>query len=149
VNLAVLLALTTEVMQRQAAAVGIKLTVRIDDNVPDTALLDRDKVAWAITSLVGSALRHVRAPGGTIDVHASYDVEHTTIAVAVLDDGPGIPSDRLKKLLNREGWHPGVALALLLVEDIAAAHGGRLQIDSQTERATHFTNVQFTLGPTL
>ena len=60
VDVGVLLELTMEVMQRQAGLLGIALTLRIDDEVPSTVRLDRDKVAWAITSLVGSALRHVR-----------------------------------------------------------------------------------------
>jgi signal transduction histidine kinase len=69
VDVGVLLELTTEVMQRQAQALGVTLAIHIDENVPDTVRVDRDKVAWAITSLVGSALRHVRTPDGSIDVH--------------------------------------------------------------------------------
>lgn len=143
--MAVLLTITTEVMQRQAMAHGITLTVGVDDEVPDTALLDRDKIAWAITSLVGSAMRHVRVPGGTIDVRASYDAEQTRLSIAVLDDGPGIPADRLPKLLERAGWRPGSALALLLVEEIATAHGGGLEIESASDRSRHFTRVRVTL----
>ena len=145
VNVAVLLELTTEVMQRQARALGITLTVRVDDAVPDTVHLDRNKVAWVITSLVGSALRHVRAPGGSVDVHVTTDSGRSTISVAVHDDGPGIPSNQLNRLLNRQGWHPGAALALLLVNDIAAAHGGELQIESQAEHSHHFTTIRFTI----
>jgi signal transduction histidine kinase len=51
----------------------------------------------------------------------------------------------MNTLLDREGWHPGAALALLLVDDIAAAHGGSLQIESQAERSQHFTTVRFTI----
>jgi signal transduction histidine kinase len=63
----------------------------------------------------------------------------------VRDNGPGIPSDQLNKLLQREGWHPGSALALLLVEDIAAAHGGRIRIKSRTDPLDHFTSICFTI----
>src|SRR4249919_1125514 len=127
VDVGVLLELTTEVMQRQARALGIALTVRIDDEVPATVHLDRDKVAWAITSLIGSALRHVRGARGSVDVHVSCDAP-SVLVVSVRDNGPGIPSDQLSRLLQREGWHPGSALALLLVEDIAVAHGGGVRI---------------------
>jgi len=145
VNVALLLELTTEIMQLQARTAGVALTIRIDENVPDVVNLDRDKVAWAITSLVGSALRHVRTAGGTIVLHVSYDSSQSTLHVAVRDDGPGIPPDRLKRLLQRADWHPGSALALLLVEDIAAAHGGRLVVDSKIDRLDHFTQVSFTI----
>jgi signal transduction histidine kinase len=144
VDVGVLLELTTEVMQRQARTLGITLTLRIDDEVPATVHLDRDKVAWAITSLVGSALRHVRGPRGSVDVHVMYDA-HWGLVVCVRDNGPGIPTEQLNRLLQREGWHPGSALALLLVEDIAAAHGGAVRIDSQTNPPDHFTSICFTI----
>ena len=45
---------------------------------PCRSCLDGDKVAWAVASLVGTALRHVRRgtqlmPGGSIDVNVRYD----------------------------------------------------------------------------
>jgi signal transduction histidine kinase len=144
VDIAVLLELTTEVMQRQARALGIALTVRIDDEVPATVHLDRDTVAWAITSLVGSALRHVHGPHRSVDVHVSADAE-SNLAVCVRDNGAGIPHDQLDTLLHREAWHPGSALALLLVEDIAVAHGGGVGIESRTDPLDHFTSVCFTI----
>src|SRR5262249_37406721 len=124
---------------------GIALAIHIDDDVPDIVRVDRDKVAWAITSLIGSALRHVRAPGGSIDVGVSYDAATSTVSIVVRDDGPGIPAERLARLRDRSAWHPGAALALLLVEDIAVAHGGRLEIDSRADPHEHFTIIRLTL----
>jgi hypothetical protein len=66
VNLPVLLTLTTDQMHHQAAALGISLSVQLDEDVPDFAELDRNKVAWAVTSLVGTALRHVNLPRGAV-----------------------------------------------------------------------------------
>jgi len=126
-------------------AQGVTLTITIDDDVPDTIYLDRDKVGWVITSLVGSALRHVRTPGGTIDIAVRYDRARSMLSILVRDDGPGIPGDRLNKLLTRGGWRPGAALALLLVEDIAQAHDGHVQVESRTGSADHFTAVRFTI----
>jgi len=131
-------------MQIQARTVGVTFTIVVDEDVPDVVNLDRDKVAWAITSLVGSALRHVRK-GGTILLHVSYDAAQPALRVSVRDDGPGIPFDRLTRLLQREKWHPGSALALLLVEDIAVAHGGEIHVESQTNRLDHFTQISFTI----
>ena len=78
-----------------------------------------------------------------MDVHVSNDTAR--LSIAVRDDGPGIPSSQLKKLLNRDGWQPGGALALLLVDDVAAAHGGDVQIESQVAPSVHFTLVRFTV----
>ncbi len=145
VNIAVLVTLTTEVMDRQARALGIAFTTRIDDDVPDTVGLDRDKVAWAITSLVGSAFRHAK-PGGAVAVHVGYDSARSTLSIAVRDDGPGIARERLERLLDRAPWHPGSALALLLIEDIARAHGGLLKVESRAEASDHFTIISFTIA---
>src|SRR5262245_57599174 len=146
VDVSVLLELTTEVMQRQARALGVSLDITIGDDVPDVVSIDRDKVGWVITSLVGSALRHVRSPGGSIEVAVAYDRAQSTLSITVRDDGPGMPPDQLDKLLTRRGWRPGAALALLLVEDVAVAHGGSIQVESRTDRAHHFTLVRFTVA---
>jgi len=145
VDVGVLLELTTEVMQRQARSLGITLTLRIDDDVPSTVRLDRDKVAWAITSLVGSALRHVHGADRRVDVHVAWDSARSTLSVSVRDNGPGMSSDHLSRLFRRDAWHPGAALALLLVEDIASAHGGGITVKSSTDPGRHFTDVCFTI----
>jgi signal transduction histidine kinase len=144
VDVGVLVELSTEVMQRQAAAHSVRLNIHIDDTVPTTVRVDRDKVAWALTSLIGSALRHVQGPGGLIVVNVSLDAASHLI-IAVRDNGSGISPERLKKLLSRDAWHPGSALALLLVEDIAVAHGGRLDIESKADALDHFTSVRMTI----
>ena len=64
-------------MQRARAA-DVALRVRVEDDVPATVSIDRAKIAWEVTALVGNALRYVRhgsqtMTGGTIDVHAAYD----------------------------------------------------------------------------
>jgi signal transduction histidine kinase len=145
IDVGVLVELTTEVMQLQARALGVTVTIRLDDTVPDIVDLDRDKVAWAITSLMGSALRHVRAREGIIRVDVSYDPARSVVTIAVFDNGPGIPQEQLNRLLHRGPWRPGSALALQLVADIAAAHGGGIEIESQTDPLDHFTKVSFTI----
>ena len=144
VDVALLVELTTEAMQHQARTLGIMLTIRVDEEVPDVVHLDRDKVAWAMTSLVGSALRHVRK-NGAILLQLSYDAARSTLRISVRDDGPGIPAERLNRLLERKNWHPGSALALLLVEDIAVAHGGKIVVESKADPLDHFTQVSFTI----
>ncbi len=145
VDVCVLIELTTEVMQRQAWLLGIALDIRIAEDVPAKAYLDRDKVAWAVTNLVGSALRHVRKPGGAVSIEVGWKAEGRSLYFTVTDDGPGIDADRLRHLLDRGHWHPGGALALLLVSDIAEAHGGSVVIQTKAEPSLHFTSASFTI----
>ena len=145
VDVGVLIELTTEVLQIQARALGVTLTIHIDEEVPDIVSIDRDKVAWAIASLVGAALRYVRGRDGFIALHVGFGDSSGTLRFSVRDNGPGISAEQLKRLLQRENWHPGGALGLLLVQDIAVAHGGSLAIESQNDREDHFTEVAFTI----
>jgi signal transduction histidine kinase len=73
-----LLRSTLEVMQRQAKAFDVALNVEVDRQVPAVVVLDAEKIAWAVTALVGNALRYVRhgshaMPGGSIAVQVSYN----------------------------------------------------------------------------
>jgi len=137
-----------DILHRQAETFDIGLEVRVDENVPVTVFLDARKIAWAITSLVGNALRYVRRgsktmPGGSIAVRVSYELGQ--MAIAVQDDGPGIPSDRLQTLFGPSPQTSTAALGLAMVKDVVEAHGGRFAIASDTRPASHGTTVRLTL----
>ncbi|HZP47310.1 MAG TPA: HAMP domain-containing sensor histidine kinase, partial [Vicinamibacterales bacterium] len=137
-----------DVLRGQAATFDVGLDVRVDDDVPTAVSVDARKVAWAITSLVGNALRYVRRgsktmPGGTIVVHVSRELGQ--VVIAVQDDGPGIPSERLQMLFNPSPPTSTVALGLAMVKDVVEAHGGSFAIESDTRAPSHGTTVRLTL----
>ena len=139
------------VISFQAAAADVSLSVVVADGVPPVVHLDSDKVAWAITTLVGNALRYVRTgsrrlPGGTIQVRAGFDPASSRLAIEVEDDGPGIPADTVKRLFRRDGLNvQGAGLALVLISDICAAHGGAVEVRSHTDGSDHGTAVRLAL----
>lgn len=140
---------TMAVLRRQAEAIDGSLTLTIADDVPSRLHLDAEKVAWAVTTLVGNALRYIRPgtrrmPGGAISVQMSHDAGADEVAITVQDDGPGIPADTVEHLFDRNG-RPQGGLALLLVRDIVVAHGGRCDVHSRTEAFDHGTTVRLTL----
>jgi len=140
---------TMAVLRRQAESIDGSLTLTIADNVPSRLTVDAEKVAWAVTTLVGNALRYIRPgtrrmPGGAIAVEMSYDATTHEVAITVQDDGPGIPADTVEHLFDRNG-RPQGGLALLLVRDIVVAHGGRCDVHSRTEAFDHGTTVRLTL----
>ena len=140
---------TMAVLRRQAEAIDGSLTLTIADDVPAQLTLDAEKVAWAVTTLVGNALRYIRPgtrrmPGGAIAVEMSHDAAANEVTISVQDDGPGIPADKVAHLFDRNG-RPQGGLALLLVRDIVVAHGGRCEVQSRTEAFDHGTTVRLTL----
>jgi signal transduction histidine kinase len=131
----------------QSARQGIEVRVIADDALP-LVTVDPDKIAWAVSTLVGNALRYLpRATdaqvGGSIIVQVAR--AEGDVSIAVQDDGPGIPEERLERMFDRsDGSGHATALTLLLVRDIATAHGGRLVVRSQGGEE-HFTCVTILL----
>jgi signal transduction histidine kinase len=137
-----------DVLSSQAAASDVTLNVVVASDVPPVVYLDSEKVAWAVTTVVGNALRYVqsgsrRMPGGTINVRAGFDPASSQVSIEVQDDGPGIPADTVTRLFKRDGLNvQGAGLALLLISDICAAHGGAAEVRSNTDVSGHGTAVR-------
>lgn len=153
-NVRELLTSKLAVISFQAGSVDVTLTVEVADNVPTAVQLDSDKVAWAVTTLVGNALRYVRTPsarlgGKRIDVRATYDRATSEVTIEVQDDGPGIPADTVTRLFTRDGLNArGAGLGLLLIRDIMVAHGGRVDVRSRTDPGDHGTAIRLAFPTT-
>jgi signal transduction histidine kinase len=86
---------------------------------------DRELLMQMIANLVENAMRH-SPTGASITLTAMQSPN--AIAVAVIDNGPGIPVDDRKRVfqrfyrLQRSRSTPGSGLGLSLVEAIAALH---------------------------
>jgi two-component system osmolarity sensor histidine kinase EnvZ len=84
----------------------------------------------AISNLIDNALRHAGEP---VEVEAR--MEAGRVVIEVLDRGPGIPeaeAERLKQPFTRldpaRSGRGGAGLGLAIVERVARAHGGRLEL---------------------
>ncbi len=87
-------------------------------------------VRRAISNLVDNALRYAQ---GTVEIAAR--TEAGRVVIEVLDRGPGVPAsqaERLKRPFTRldeaRGGPGGAGLGLAIVDRIARAHGGRLEL---------------------
>jgi NtrC-family two-component system sensor histidine kinase KinB len=146
-----LLASKLAVMSFQARGDDVTVSIEVANDVPPVVQLDSEKVAWAVTTLVGNALRYVRSASRrlnsqTVAVTTGYDPAKSEITIDVQDDGPGIPADTVNRLFKRDGLNVrGAGLALLLIRDITAAHGGRVEVRSNTAPVAHGTTIRLTL----
>lgn len=147
-DLRTLLTSKLAVLSSQALAAGVTLNVVVAADVPTVVQLDSEKLAWAITTLAGNALRYLqhgrqRAPGGTITVRAGFEAATSLVTIEVQDNGPGIPAESVARLFRRDGLNVlGSGLSLLLMSDICAAHGGRVDVTSRTQGVDHGTTVR-------
>lgn len=95
----------------------------------DTGLLRE-----AISNLVENAIRYTQ-PGGEITVTATF--EPKGFLVAVVDNGPGVTDDELRRLGERfmrgRGAQAGSGLGLAIARSIALRHRGALTLERGRE----------------
>jgi signal transduction histidine kinase len=146
-NLAALLKSTMEVLDAQATSLDVDLRIESASAVPKDAHLDPEKIAWAVMTLVGNAMRYVRRgtrrlPGGSIKVKLGFVADTGDLLITVEDDGPGIPAEKLPWLFRRAaGTAHAAGLGLMLVHDVIAAHGGTIEVESTTSVIEHGTKI--------
>jgi signal transduction histidine kinase len=144
-----LLSASLEPLRHQAAAIDVTLRLTAEDDLPVLSI-DGYKIAWAVTTLVGNALRYVRhgshsMPGGSIDVRVLCNSGRGAVTIEVQDDGPGISTNQLRELFTSGPGKSGTALSLMMIRDVAAAHGGQAEVESCTDRLRSGTTVRLTL----
>ena len=106
---------------------GTRLFWRVTAEPGLRARIDADDLTEALGALLENAARHARE---TVEIRLS--AREGRVAIAIEDDGPGIPPDRLDALvargarLDRAG--PGTGLGLSIASEIAAAAGGQLTL---------------------
>lgn len=128
---------TLDLFVSQAKSNDVDLSVDVAAEVPPSMLLDSEKFAWAIATLVANALRYAKKHVG---VHVGWDADDATLVVDVSDDGAGIPESQARWLFERNPETGKAAgLALLMVRDVAAAHRGTVTVKSRARQGTTFT----------
>ncbi len=138
---------TLEAFASQAQASGVDLTVDQAPNVPPALLLDGEKIAWALATLVGNALRYAAqrealSERAAAHVHVSigWDAPERAMVVRVSDNGPGMSERIARGLFEPDpltGKTSGVALPM--VRDVMSAHRGTITVDSKLGHGTTVT----------
>ena len=81
--------------------------------------------------------------GGRVEVSAASDGD--SVRLSVEDDGPGIGRTDRRRIFGRfergRTEAPGTGLGLYLVEEVARAHGGRVDLVTAEGRGSTFTLV--------
>lgn len=103
--------------------------------IPEGTLVsDPDRLAQAVRNLARNAIEHTDEETGLVRLEVDQ-VAPTQVRFAVLDDGPGIPTDERERIFERfhrvDGARSrasgGTGLGLAIVRAIAEAHGGTVQ----------------------
>jgi len=125
------------IFELQAREAGVVLETELADAAPITG--DATKLGWALSNLIGNALRYTPR-GGAIRI--ALAAAGDAVRLSVQDSGPGIPRDQRERIFARfaQGEEPGAAgLGLSIVRDVVQAHGGRIYLESEVGRGSRFT----------
>jgi two-component system phosphate regulon sensor histidine kinase PhoR len=147
------------VVRETVAALGplaevdrIKITLEAAPNLP-LVVGERDELAQLFQNLIHNAVKYGK-PGGHVWVTIGMSqpapgrrAAEAMLAIAIRDDGEGIPREALPRLterfyrvdVKRSRERGGTGLGLAIVKHIVNRHQGRLQVESQPGEGSQFT----------
>lgn len=123
------------------------MNLNIEDGLSCTITVDLQKIVRVLDNLFTNAAKY--SPTGTdITLKASVDKNNSTLTVAVIDNGSGIPEDALAQIFNRTytvssartpGSETGSGLGLSIVKAIVERHGGTVSCTSKIGEGSCFS----------
>jgi two-component system, OmpR family, phosphate regulon sensor histidine kinase PhoR len=128
-------------LEPQAIEAKIKLSLEAASR-PMLVRGDRDELLQVLQNLIQNAIKYGRE-GGRVDVQLrrmdGTAGKPARIAIAISDDGPGIPAEHIPRLTERfyrvnapqSREKGGTGLGLAIVKHIVGRHSGDLQITSE------------------
>jgi signal transduction histidine kinase len=133
-------------MSRVAASAAEKsISLEMEENA-DRIIADPVRVEQVLDQLLSNAVKFTE-PGGTVSLRSA--VEPESVKIAVEDNGPGIPDDKLDVIFDefsqlqptgtrREG---GTGLGLAIARQLAKFQGGDVLVESVLGQGSVFTFV--------
>jgi signal transduction histidine kinase len=114
-----------ELLRPEAAARDIEISSQVEDSLP-RVMADPVRLTQALLNVVINAIQAVDRKGR---VEVSAGVTDGQVSVAVSDNGPGIPPEKLASIFDPyfTTKTEGSGLGLWIAQQIVTAHGGSLQ----------------------
>jgi signal transduction histidine kinase len=128
-----------QLLDSQANTRGVALIVDSDSEMPPVPL-DAPLMHQALMNLMTNGVEAVGQSRGIVTVRTVYHAAGSRgegspaiVEIAVIDNGPGVPKEKLTKIF--EPFHTtkgtkGTGLGLAVTKRIVEEHGGRIRVDS-------------------
>jgi len=142
-DLSELIRQTVAVMQAQATAKEVSISIDLPDKLPPVNI-DSQRIGQVLRNLLENAVAHT-AKGDSITVSARQ--KDKWIEVTVADTGEGIPAEDLPNIFerfyrvdkSRARATGGSGLGLTIAKRLAEAHGGKVEAQSELGKGSRFT----------
>lgn len=136
-------------MTPKAEDKGLKVTLKIDPNIPQPIIIDNDRFEQIISNLLSNAIKFTKK--GSITISMRSDIMDTSnktmLIVKVADTGIGIPAADIKHVFEKffqiqSTQHraiEGTGLGLPISKMLAEYMNGSLTCESALDKGTTFT----------
>ncbi|MEE9934664.1 MAG: hypothetical protein K4445_03000 [Deltaproteobacteria bacterium] len=140
VALADVVAGVVSLMEARAAAKRLHIDNRLPGDLPPLRG-DRDRLSQVFVNVLDNAVKFT-PDGGRVTIDAEVSSDQVTVTIA--DTGTGIPREDIARLgerfyrvdKTRSRELGGTGLGLSIVKHLLHAHGGKMEIESQSGRGT-------------
>lgn len=130
-----------ELMQARAAELQVRLDIELASDLPSMTF-DPEGIHRAVLNILTNALDAVEeVDDRQVTVQTAHDPATSRVSVIVVDNGPGIPAERLTHIFNifesTKGAR-GTGIGLAVSQKIIREHGGDIQVQSQLGQGARF-----------
>ncbi|MCJ7543737.1 MAG: ATP-binding protein [Phycisphaerae bacterium] len=119
---------------------GIAILSDLEDLPPIPA--DLGGLQQAFLNLLTNAIDAVSEQTGVITVSSRYDHRHKSVIISAVDNGSGIPEDKLDQIFTpffSAKGQQGTGLGLAVAQKVVKEHQGRIEVASKVGEGTTFT----------
>lgn len=146
-NLKNLVDATIKTFLPQANEKDIKLTKKIDGDIPENTVGDPVRLKQVLVNLIGNALKFTEK--GRIEVRVEKlkcEDRQVLLQFSVTDTGIGIPANKIENLFksfqqldsSTTRKYGGTGLGLAIVKDLIAMMGGCIEVESKWGEGSRF-----------
>lgn len=126
----------SDLLRHQMRLKQVRLEVAVAPGLPEIRA-DEGQLRQVLVALLMNAL-DACAPGGRVTLETG--AEDGTVRFTVSDDGVGIPREHLDKIFSpfftTKPVGQGTGLGLAICHGLVAAHGGRIEVESEPGQGT-------------
>ncbi len=136
------------ILHYKAAEKDLVLSVKIDEDVPDTLIGDPTKLNQVLVNLAGNAVKFTEKGAVTIIIqHSGEEENKVKLKIEVRDTGIGIAQEQLPKLFDSftqanndiSRKYGGTGLGLTIAKQIIELQNGSVSVESKLGEGTTFS----------